>query len=616
MSDETKLLFKCNTTFSITGTIAEGLDKRSTRVEDCSVWNTETTKVSTLLRDGIYAIEAWVSAKAGKPVRDCAVLKVSNTLWSAEYAHATTASTDVCTYNSGNGVLEAANVKGGNQYSQLPKYGSKTDPQSIASILFVMIPAFCEANTEFATDLATLEAWYADPTTHAAPGKVTWSNDADHALHRVCDAFYRGLKDDKVEISSMSMGDVPALARARVQSKAYDGEVVVGAPTILSGTAAKGSKSAIKTIKDGLKKYETVRAANLALLTEDEKKLVPSFEDDVVVPNYVFDIIDEYVDTLGGKEPVNSVRIEGPTGHGKTVSAKMIAFLLGLMYRSQNFNPDSDRMEIKESIVPNTTGAGPAKTSGFVKGKPTMQDMVDDPVYAYELITGIEKMDVTTQELQDAYDAAMEASVKAAVNAPKEEPPQFVHVLSELMLALQRPCVIEMQEISRARHGVMSGINEAFDRDGVIHCESTGESFKRDPRSIIISTDNVDYPGCKKLSPDVRRRFAHIERLRPLEKKDAVARVMQRIGFTDKKLLEQMWEIVNATAEYCRVNNITDGDVGLSELMFWAQLVQKGRDRAKSFVTAVLNKATGNSESADEVWNAVKISAAAGTFFN
>ena len=79
---------------------------------------------------------------------------------------------------------------------------------------------------------------------------------------------------------------------------------------------------------------------------------------------------------------------------------------------------------------------------------------------------------------------------------------------------------------------------------------------------------------------------------------------------------DRMWEIVNATADYCRVNNITDGDVGLTELMFWAQLIQKGRDKSKSFRTAVLNKATGNNETADEVWNAVKISAAAGKFFD
>ena len=617
MSQETELLFKSNSTFSISGTIAESLDKRSTRDEDCSTWNTATSgKVCTLMRDGIYAIEAYISAKAGKPVRDCAVLKVSNILWSAEYAHTTTASTDVVIYNTSNGVLEAANVKG-NQYVQLPKYGSKTDPRSIASILFAMIPAFCEANPEFAKDLATMEAWYADPATHANPGKVTWTDDADHAIHRICDAFYRGLKDDRLPIASMSMGDIPAVARARVRSKAYDGEVIVGTPTILSGTTAKASKTtAVKTIKVAMAKYDKVRQANLALLTEAEKILVPTFDDDVVVPDYVFDIIDEYVDTLDGKEPVNSVRIEGPTGHGKTVSSRQIACILGLMYRSQNFNPDSDRMEIKEGIVPNTTGAGAKPVSGFVKGKPSMEDMVDDPVYAYEQITGVEKMDVTSKELQDAYDAAMESSIKTALNAPKEDPPQFVHVLSELMQAIQRPCVIELQEISRARPGVLSGNNEIFDRDAVIHCESTGETFKRDPRSIIISTDNVDYPGCKKLSPDVRRRFAHIERLRPLEKQDAVARVMQRVGFTDKKVLEQMWEIVNATADYCRVNNITDGDVGLTELMFWAQLIQKGRDKSKSFRTAVLNKATGNNETADEVWNAVKISAAAGKFFD
>lgn len=615
MSQETELLFKSSSTFSTTGTIAASLQKRSTRADDCCVWNTANPTVCTLLRDGIYAVEAYISAAAGKPVRDCAILKIADHYWSAEYTHTTTASTDLVVYNANNGVLEAANVVG-SQYTQLPKYGSKTDPRSIASILFAMIPAFREAEPSFDSDMALLEKWYVDPATGATAGSVTWTDEADHAIHRVCDAFYRGLKDDRVQISSMSMGDIPALARARVKAKTYDGEIVVGSPSVLSGTAKKKSATAVKTVKYALDRYEKVRTANLALLTSEEKTLIPAdIDNDAVVPDYAFDIMDEIIETADSKEPVNSVRIEGQTGHGKTFVCRMIAYILGLPYRSMNLNPDSDRMEIKESIVPNTTG----KTnllSGFVNGKPSMEDMIDDPVYAYEQITGIEKMDVTAQELQDAYDAAVEASVRAALNAPKDDKPQFVHVLSQLMVAIQRPGIFELQEASRARAGVMSGINEIFDRNGTVHCESTGEVIKRDPRCIIISTDNVGYAGCKPISADVRRRFAHIERLRPLEKKDAVARVMQRLGFTDKKLLEQMWEIVNATAEYCRINNITDGDVGLCELMFWAQLIQKGKNRERSFVTAVLNKATGNNETADEVWNAVKISSAAGTFFN
>ena len=613
MSKETELLFKSSSVFTISSTFVDGfMDKSSTRVEAISQWTPSTgVRRSTLMRDGVFAIEAYISAKAGKPVRPCALLQVSNTVWSAEYFHSTTASTDVVVYNISNGVLEAA-VHDGQGFKQLPKYGTSSAP-SLAGILFALIPAFCEKNTEFAADIAILENWY--PT--SAAGTV-WTDDARYAMYRLNDAFYRGLKDDHVEISSMSMGDVPVIAKDRLKAHAYDGTVLVGNPVLLSANSTGPvSSAAVMTVRAMLKKYEKVRNDNLAKLTPEQIKEVPgNIPDDTVVPAFLIDAIDAVIETADSKEPINALRFEGSTGVGKTFSVRLFAYILGLAYTSINLNPDTDRMDLKDQIVPNTTGEGPAAVSGFVNGRPTISDMIDDPISAYEMITGVEKLDVTTDEVQSAYDAAMEASVKGKMNAPKDDKPQFVHVLSQLMRGVKGPYVVEIQEMSRARPGVLSGLNEVFDRESVIHLESTGETFTRHPSSIIVSTDNIDYPGCKKISPDVRSRFAYIERLDALEKKDAVARVMQRIGFKEKKVLEQMWDIICSTATYCRDQNITAGDIGLREFMAWAQQLQSGKDRKKSFRTAVLNKATGNHEEAEEVLAAVTISKAAGKFFD
>lgn len=612
MSQETELLFKGSNVFSITNTICDGaLNKSSSRDEDICAWSPKTgARRSTLLRDGIYALEAYISAKAGKPVRSCALLQVSNTVWSAEYYHQTTASTDIVVYNISNGVLEAS-VLTGATYNQMPKFGSNNGP-SLASIFFALIPAFCEKSPEFAADLAVLEKWY--PTSSSG---TTWTDEAQHAMYRLCDFYYRGLKEDKIEISSMSMGDIPAIAKDRLKAHAYDGTVLVGSPMTLSANGSGSvTSAAVNTVGMMLKKYETVRNTNLAKLTIEQLKEVPSdIADDTVVPAFLIDAIDAVIETADSKEPVNALRFEGSTGVGKTFSVRLFAYLLGLAYTSINLNPDTDRMDLKDQIVPNTTGAGASAASGFVNGRPSLEDMIDDPISAYEMITGTEKLDVTNEEVQAAYDAAMEVSVKEKLNAPKEDKPQFVHVLSQLMRGVKGPYVVEIQEMSRARPGVLSGLNEVFDRDSVIHLESTGETFVRHPLSLIVSTDNIDYPGCKKISPDVRSRFSYIERLDALEKKDAVARVTQRLGFTDKKTLEKMWDIIGATATYCKDNNINSGDIGLREFMAWAQQIQKGKDRKKSFRTAVLNKATGNHEEAEEVMNATTVSKAAGKFF-
>lgn len=77
MSKETDLLFG-SSVFTITNTICDGvMNKSSIRTEDICAWNTQTgARRSTLLRDGIYAIEAYVSAKAGK-VDQCNVLETN-----------------------------------------------------------------------------------------------------------------------------------------------------------------------------------------------------------------------------------------------------------------------------------------------------------------------------------------------------------------------------------------------------------------------------------------------------------------------------------------------------------------------------------------------------------
>lgn len=588
---------------TLAGMSVPPLCNRHTNPKAVSTWNTGTMapKQATLSKAGILAVEAYIAQKNLLPVRHCALLKISQTEYSAEYKHPDTNSVDVVYYNKTNGLLYASRKTATGAFDAMNSIG-KNSSELVDSILFAMIPVIADENAEFSDDLQVLTAWY--PTCKQANGVVKFTDEAEYALRRICDAFYYGIKEKKVPVSTIdAKGVIPTLDPQKLAANSYDGLVLLGTPQIL-GEKVDDSQdnTSYITFEKAKKLTEEEREASIARLTAAQKEELLDFPDDTPVSQWVVDLALAIIATKKEKIRFCNFRIEGITNSGKTFGTMQLCALLGRPYKKQNFNPDVDKLDTKDQIVPNTEsdqGSG-----GFAIRRPDFEDLLLDPVSFYRDITGITKLDVTPNECQEAYDAA------------QKNTSQFRHILSPIMAGLQGPYVIEIAEMSRARAGVLSGLNEIFDRGGTINLESAGGQFRRHPDSIVVSTDNYDYPGCKPLSPDVRRRFDKIVRISKLDDAAAIGMAAQQTGFSDMPTLKRMWSIIKDVAQFCKESHIRDGDIGLAELIAWAMSVKIGEKRYESFIECVVTKATGNDETQALVEKHLVGSQAVGRFFD
>lgn len=578
-------------------------DASSTRPE--AVCGLNSTGTSSLYYSAIAAILRYIDILLGKSKGYVGL--VQQGVWSAEYT-LNTGDTVVVQYNSNNGLYQAVVCKGPSdaiQYDAYPKLGLKKKFVTSAPFLMAMIPAMREKSPEFDSNFQEFY-WKFDAGT---------PEEAENSLRYLVDYMFYSIEKGEIRCVNKPTGIVDLLSKKSVESGVLEGVPVIGKAEFVQGTgtetaenaedpAAAENENSLGVLME-LPMFKQFRERVAPLLRKSDFDLIPQMDKKLIVPKWALRVARSYVVRADFISPCNSIRIEGPTGVGKSFALKMVAQLLGIPYFSINLNADTDTVSLKSQVVPKTSAEKPMIP-------PTEEDFMYAPERAWEKMTGEKKENVTEEEARALY---------ASITSQKDLP--FVRVLSDLMEPLHRgiPCLIEIQELSRARPGVVSGLNEVFDVEGWIHLEATGERFKRNPLSLIVSTDNFGYAGCKKISPDVRRRFKKCIRLRKPDKEETVARIQKRIGFADLTALGQMYDIVMFVAKYCAEHNITDGDVGPAELEDWASALmmepeyQLPENAEEAFREQVLTKATGDSEDEDALFKEVCLSSEGTGFF-
>ena len=640
MTTNTKL-FEVQGAQDLSGTICAGWSTISTDPNTVSAWHAPAASslippTTTLYRDVVKAVQDYVSAEmeAGHKQKHVAILRVSDDEYSCEVAMASNGLqfVDVVVLNTRNHVLEAAHCKSAT-FEPFHEFGNGSN-ESAEAIFVLLLHVIKEQNAQLDADLEVVKGWW--PNRLADDGSLDVKPEVKTAMYRICDAVYYGLVRsdndfDKKFVTSLTVsGGVSAVQEQDVKAHAYDGIPEVGTPMILQGRTIQLNGPV--TLEQAIEANKKRRDAFMATLTEAEKADIPELPMDTVVPQWVLELNELMYATENAQEPVNNVRIEGATSEGKSFGTQLLCEIRGQPYTSQNLDPDVDKLDMKQQVTAATEQAEEAEPVVAMSWDPAIPN--DHPVL---LAFRQPRLDLALKDAMNAILDSPETASRAMFGRPnknctevvkmfvswwnvyhtptKKPASQFVRVNSELMRGLKGPYIVELQEMSRARPGVLSGLNEVFDRHGTIHLEATGETFKRHPKSIIVSTDNVGYAGCKPISPDVRRRFSCIIRLDGLSKEDAVARAMQRTKFTNKAMLNQMWDIICEVKRICREKDITAGDIGLSELINWALQVKLGFDKKQSFNICVLTKATGDAEEEKEVKRAVELSVAVKTFF-
>ena len=481
-----------------------------------------------------------------------------------------------------NGKCQGTVVEASGRYTNLPTFGDKKNPFDCAGICLCLLMRVCEESAKAKSFLEEEAKQYSlsgefDPT----------------GIYYLCDAVYYGTKKNEIKIT-MPGGNVDMLSGSSVAVGALNGAVLCGAPELITNAGAKKSGASALTFAQAKRRF--AKWADTMEWTEEEEKLIPVFPDDYPVMPETVKLCSRYVGTREDKRPMVNFMWRGITSYGKSTGVAMMAALLHMPLLRVTCNSGMETQDFLSNIVP-VSESGVHNVSGEL---PSFEEIAMDPATAYFTMTGEENEDADCQACLDAY-----ARIVASQSGTTDR--LFKQVKSPYVEALEHGYIVEIQEISRIKDsGVLVGLNE-YDRPGSIIPLVDGGTVTRHPNAIVVYTDNVGYVSCRPVDPSVLRRMAFIIDSYQMSKEDALDRVVYNTGFSDKAMLNQMYEVWDKIHSHCADKDITEGTVSLTELEMWCQcVIADGYSNLReNCIDCVVAKATSVPEEQAEIISAV-----------
>lgn len=180
----------------------------------------------------------------------------------------------------------------------------------------------------------------------------------------------------------------------------------------------------------------------------------------------------------------------------------------------------------------------------------------------------------------------------------------FKYVMGPMMQACQKGYVCEISEADLIlKQGTLGEFNPLLDKTGTYPL-STGEIVKRHPDAVLIFTMNGDYEGCRNINQAVRNRCKVYMFDTPSDE-ELIERVANESGFEDRETIAKMVMVYHGIREFCETNSVTDGAVGVRNLINWASATAiNGRVWHNAYSSMVLG-ATFDKEVHEDLINCV-----------
>lgn len=234
-----------------------------------------------------------------------------------------------------------------------------------------------------------------------------------------------------------------------------------------------------------------------------------------------------------------NIMFYGESGSGKTMACKALAYSLGVPYYTHVFSSDSDVNNCTTLILPNTSSSQEAVSLSF-------EDISYAPSEAYEKLTGEHKDGVTSGEVFELY--------------LQQQDKGYTAVNSAIIEAIQKPSVLELQELFTAPPAVVTFLNSVLDGSRSIRL-ITGETIHRHPKSVVVVTTNIGYAGYRESTE------SFLDRVTPLsvelpENEVLKQRLRANTGFDNDKVLSWLCDLAAMTKEYINDNGISHSTVG------------------------------------------------------
>lgn len=499
----------------------------------------------------VDALINYIAAEKGIKGKHCALGKADNNVI-VEYEEVPNITTLV-RYDLNNKIMYTSVVDSMGNYKEVQfKRGYESTGAPYFLALFPTILEDEEANNaynEFKTYYSTLEN-----------GELTIDHSlrdkANECLAIFCDNVERRLKSDKIVVNIPRDGNIKKLSKEDV-------EEFIEISNVINGAFEHFEKNRNVIIKPTnvtvgyLKEYYDAGME----WTEEEELLIPSFPDNMIVPDEVIELLDYIKESSNDLIPVRNALWRGETGFGKSTGVKLIACLRNVPLKIISCFPDMETSDFLINFVPVTDEDN---IKNIEELDVTYEEISFDPVTAYKKLTGIDDDNATCEMALKAYGIAC-----SKVNA--SETPKFKSVLSDYVVGLSKGYIVEIQEPSIIlKSGVLAGLNE-YDHEGAVIPLSDGTYKRRHKEAIVIWTDNVTYEGCRPLNQSmVRRNFLCIDSYN-MSKDVIFKRIKDNTKFRDIGSLERMYSVWENIKEFCKNQSITDGSISIIELQNWAQ---------------------------------------------
>ncbi len=507
---------------------------------------------------------------------DYAVVQVSFNTCAAERKLAD-GTHEVCVYNS-NGELRAAKISATGRYEPFDTLGSPNTDVDVSTICLALLGNSLSGEVksmlnEGVYDVAGL--------TDEQANDLFWLNDY----------IYQTVNYDPnlLNVNIAADGNLSLVTKKTVESGAYNGTVIAGTPDILCGNSGKiKSKSKNLTMKEAKKEFAAF--SNKHDWTDEERKLIPSFDDNFPVPPEAMRIARRYVDSKDDIRPMVNFMWRGVTAYGKSTGVEAIAAMLDMPLLRMTCHTNMETQNFLSDFVPDTSSADMSQLPDF-------ETIKYDPVGAYLTITGVEDSNATQDMCLKAYGEAIAKQNSAT--------PRFKHVESNFVKGITRGYIVEIQECSRIKDsGVLVGLNE-YDRPGAVIPLINGTYAKRHPDAVVIYTDNVGYESCRTIDPSVIRRMSFIIDSYELPKERVLERIKYNTGYTDTSMLNKCYDIWSDLAKYAKEHDITEGTISVNELEMLVQSIKYDGELNfdDNVRECIIAKATSDKDEQDELYN-------------